>query len=231
LSILLYKSVAEQIKRKISEREWVNKMPSEPVLCELFHVSRITLRRAVQELCKEGLITKRHGLGMFIDADTYNPHQINAGKLYSENCKFHTIHVLRNIKPADEIAKTLRIKPNEKVVEVHRIAYFQEYPVSYITVRIPEKLYKVRFFEDMVGDSVFIPSLKKIGITITHTAVTIEPFILQEQQPLIMMEKGDLALSLRRIGYSEKEAPIFVINHIMNGKYSAKILKISTTHH
>lgn len=41
-------------------------LPPEPDLCERFGVSRVTLRRAVSELCAEGRLTRQQGRGTFV---------------------------------------------------------------------------------------------------------------------------------------------------------------------
>jgi DNA-binding GntR family transcriptional regulator len=41
-------------------------LPSEPELCEHYGVSRITLRRAVTELCAEGYLKRVHGKGTLV---------------------------------------------------------------------------------------------------------------------------------------------------------------------
>lgn len=42
------------------------RLPSEPELSEYFEVSRITIRRAVSELCEQGALIKRQGKGTFV---------------------------------------------------------------------------------------------------------------------------------------------------------------------
>ena len=44
------------------------RLPSEPDLAELHDVSRVTIRRALAELEREGLISRRPGAGTFITA-------------------------------------------------------------------------------------------------------------------------------------------------------------------
>jgi len=41
-------------------------LPTEQELCELFGVSRITVRRALADLADQGYITRRHGVGSFV---------------------------------------------------------------------------------------------------------------------------------------------------------------------
>lgn len=43
-----------------------DRVPAEPELCEAFRVSRITVRRAIDELEAEGLLTRRQGSGTFV---------------------------------------------------------------------------------------------------------------------------------------------------------------------
>ena len=63
-----YKWLAENLRELIQKqiRQGVNKLPTENLLCEKYHVSRQTIRQALALLEKEGLIEKRHGSGSYI---------------------------------------------------------------------------------------------------------------------------------------------------------------------
>jgi GntR family transcriptional regulator len=50
-----------------------SQIPTEPELCAAFDVSRITIRRAIDDLVSEGLVVRRQGSGTFI------PDQLAAG--------------------------------------------------------------------------------------------------------------------------------------------------------
>lgn len=65
----LYWLVAHDIMDKIASGEWKpgDRLPSERALCDLYHVSQITVRRALRELSHEGRVYSRHGLGWFVD--------------------------------------------------------------------------------------------------------------------------------------------------------------------
>lgn len=64
----LYQQVKEDIKTAIEQGKYKTKekIPSEPELSAEYSVSRITLRRAVEELCNEGYLIKRQGQGTFV---------------------------------------------------------------------------------------------------------------------------------------------------------------------
>lgn len=60
-----------QLRSMIEEHRFSNreKLPSEPVLCREFGVSRATVRKALEQLEKEGLITRVRGSGTYINKE------------------------------------------------------------------------------------------------------------------------------------------------------------------
>lgn len=65
----LYQQVMDDISNGIEAGRTKpgEKIPSESELSELYGVSRITVRRAIEELAKEGLLTKRQGKGTYVN--------------------------------------------------------------------------------------------------------------------------------------------------------------------
>lgn len=63
-----FATIKEYIYKKIESGEWPEYHPvsSENVLAETFSVSRMTARRALQELSEEGLVTRTRGSGTFV---------------------------------------------------------------------------------------------------------------------------------------------------------------------
>lgn len=65
----LYQQVLEDIKAAITAGVYLpgNRIPSEPELSELYSVSRVTVRRAIEELVGEGYLTRRQGKGTYVN--------------------------------------------------------------------------------------------------------------------------------------------------------------------
>ncbi|WP_042370290.1 GntR family transcriptional regulator, partial [Streptacidiphilus neutrinimicus] len=64
----LYKQVAAEMRRTIAAGEWQpgQRIPTEDQLCELYDVSRPTVRQAVASLRTEGLLDAQQGRGTFV---------------------------------------------------------------------------------------------------------------------------------------------------------------------
>jgi GntR family transcriptional regulator len=64
----LYDQIIKSFEANIQSGDWAvgDKLPSERELCELYSVSRITVRRAVAEAEREGLVERVHGVGNFV---------------------------------------------------------------------------------------------------------------------------------------------------------------------
>ncbi len=65
----LYQQVMDDIRQDIESGRYRpnQKIPSEAELSEMYSVSRITIRRAVEELSNEGYLTKRQGKGTYVN--------------------------------------------------------------------------------------------------------------------------------------------------------------------
>ena len=66
----LYRAIRDELARELSDGVYRpgDRMPSEAALCERFGASRITVAKAIQELQREGLVTRRPGSGTYVQA-------------------------------------------------------------------------------------------------------------------------------------------------------------------
>jgi DNA-binding transcriptional regulator YhcF (GntR family) len=72
-SIPYHYQLTKIIQNLISQEKWVkgDKLPSEREFCETFHISRITVRKALDSLETEGLIHTMKGVGTFVREKKY----------------------------------------------------------------------------------------------------------------------------------------------------------------
>jgi GntR family transcriptional regulator len=67
-----YRRVAEEVRARVLAGEYAagRVLPSEAVLSSEFGVSRVTVRKALEQLREEGLVDSRQGFGWFVAGDT-----------------------------------------------------------------------------------------------------------------------------------------------------------------
>lgn len=133
---------------KIEQQDYAEheKLPSEREFCEIYGLSRITVRQALQELALEGYIYKLHGKGTFVAPKTINQHLV---KLYSfteemkKMGKTPTTQVLEfNEVVADErLAMNMNLEPLDEVFQVIRLRLANDEPLMYEVSYLPKKVF------------------------------------------------------------------------------------------
>lgn len=142
----LYYQVEEDLRKKIERGDFKpgDLLPSERELIEIYDVSRLTIRRAVDALVEQGLLVKKQGKGTFILRPRIN-HRV--GSLYSSSEEFllnnYTVRTrvleCKKIKPDKEICEKLQIKDcdNAEIFYLERIRYANNTPAAYIKCYLP----------------------------------------------------------------------------------------------
>ena len=67
-NVPLYQQIYDDIKTLIKKGEYQSgdRIPSDPELSHTYSVSRITVRRAIGDLCTDGYLIKQQGRGTFV---------------------------------------------------------------------------------------------------------------------------------------------------------------------
>jgi GntR family transcriptional regulator len=147
----IYLVLLEQLR----EGHFANGLPSEHALSEQFNAGRVTVRRALEQLTAEGLITRTAGRGTWPTQGRSQPAGLDdrggGGRPTSvtgllENIVSATMRTSlkvidwRVIRATDIVAEVLRVPEGTKICKLVRTRSSKEGPISYVTTYAPEAL-------------------------------------------------------------------------------------------
>ena len=117
-----YSVIKQYICENIESGEWPQnaKVPSENELTQQFNVSRMTARRALQELTEQGILVRSQGAGTFVATFKSQSSLLEIRNISDEISERGHEHkakqlLLRSIAVTEELAILLNLKNNEHV--------------------------------------------------------------------------------------------------------------------
>jgi len=143
-----YVRIRELLRKSLQAGQFQigDQIPSETELAQTYAVSRMTARRAVNELAEEGLLVRQSGLGTFVCDPKY-------GRIGSRLTSFHeemqrqgyhpTSRVLSQTVDAatKDVAAKLQLNEGDKVIRIARLRYVDGKPVALQKAYIPYQLF------------------------------------------------------------------------------------------
>lgn len=136
-----------------------SKLPTEIELCQMYHVSRITIRSALKKLADAGYLERHSGRGTFV---TEAKVQKNLGKVigFTEMCvSQHMQPGAKTLKieltePTVQEQDYLQLKPGAQILLLQRLRSADCKPVILETVRFPES-FSFLFGTDLTNLSLY----------------------------------------------------------------------------
>ena len=197
VSVPLYQQIKEDIKAAIQSGKYKpkEKIPPEPALSEEYAVSRITVRRAIEELCSEGYLTKMQGRGTFVNTPRINRKFTGGNKVEvsSQPCRKLNLTpgarvVDRRIVPArhDE-QEFFGLGSDALLIYVERVRTADGQPIFLENLFLPYEDYKALLSMDLNDASMFETIVKVSGhgpANIAHRTVEVTRASLEQAQHL-----------------------------------------------
>ena len=144
LKIPLYHQIVQNITElvvtgRLSPGEM---MPPEWDLTNLYGVSRLTVRQAFEKLERDGLITRRHGIGTFIANPATTqlvPSRLGFTQKMQQIGKTPSSKVVsfKTLPAPEEVARNLHLEQDTPVIELSRIRYADSEPIMHETSYLP----------------------------------------------------------------------------------------------
>jgi GntR family phosphonate transport system transcriptional regulator len=135
--LTLWRQIADRLRAEIASgaSKPGAQLPTEAELSARFNVNRHTVRRALEELSRDGLVRVEQGRGTFIAEDVLD-YAVEARTRFSEWIRRHNkepsgkVLRLQETGADQRAASGLGIRPGARVVMLERIGYADERPVG-----------------------------------------------------------------------------------------------------
>lgn len=181
-----YHSIRDQILDLIDELEVGDALPPERVLAPRFEVSRMTLRRAIEELVRQGRLERRHGSGTFVAAPKIA--QGLAVTSFSEDMRQRGAVPSSRTLAVDEVlagaqlGRRLEISPGEKVTRVVRLRLADGAPMALETLHVPQSVVPELTGELLDNQSFYELLAAEHGVVLAQGRQTIEATVTDESE-------------------------------------------------
>ncbi|MEG0305549.1 MAG: GntR family transcriptional regulator, partial [Oscillospiraceae bacterium] len=170
IPVALYYQLKESIYKKIISQEWKpgSKIPTESAICAACGVSRITVRKALEELQNEGYLRKVQGRGTFIEKKAIEQ-KLSKFYSFSEELKQkglqeHAELISFACIPAENgLEKHLNLEPGTFVYCIERVRYIGDEAYAIEKSYIPQE-YAQALNGEMVRENGLYKSLNSCGI-------------------------------------------------------------------
>ena len=224
----LYHQIYILIRDKILSGAYPNGelIPTEKQLEHTFNVSRITVKRALDELAKEGLVTRQRGRGTMV---TYTaPVSSSFGDMDGLlgdmlNIALETkVQILEfnYAKASPQVTDALKLSPESLVQYARRIRTKDGTPFSYVTTYVPENIGR-SFKRNDLKNQPILALIEKTGVSINRARQTVTATLADGiTGPALNVGIGSPLLKVTRIVYDTDDRPVeYIIIYYWPGLY------------
>ena len=205
----LYHLLYSTMKEKILNGEFDDgaQMPTEHQLSSAFEVSRITAKRALDELAEEGLVERRRGKGTYV-THKYVPKPVSApltGMLESLEIMARDTQVklidFKRCAPKQDFEQAFALEAEEDVAYALRIRSSDKTPFAHLAswTRVANKNYNAKLLRSQSRLKLF----QKCGIKVDVVKQTISATLCTiGMAKLLDYDEGKPLITLTRYSYS-----------------------------
>lgn len=219
--IPLYIQLKEQLKSYIQANFVAGDMiPVESELETMFQVSRITVRKAIDELVDEQIVVKRQGRGTFVLAPKITQ---STNRLYTWTEEMESqgrrpetkqLEVLE-ISPSRKLMQQLQLSPKEKVVAIKRVRLANGEPIAIMINYLRSSIVPGFCEQGLQSESLYQDLDKRYGVRFHEADELVSARQATDLEALTLgMEPDSAVLHILRTSYMEDGSPGEIVHLI-----------------
>lgn len=212
----LYHQLKEILKSSIATGVWKanDLIPSENELAFVHDVAVGTVKKALAELAREGLIVRRQGKGTFVARPDF-------GRSFFRFFRFDLSQANEGVVPVSQVLfagptqpppraqEVLRLSMGEKTLQIKRLRAFNDFPLMYENIYLPERIFAGLDRIDISHELLYPIYDSKFNTPIIWADEFMEPCLAtSEVAAHLGISQGDPVIFLERIAYTFEDKPV-----------------------
>jgi GntR family transcriptional regulator len=213
---LLYSQVESVLAAEITDGSLKagDQLPTEDSLLARFEVSRITVRRAIQNLVSRGLVEILRGRGTFVAAPKITQELTELSGFVEDMQALGrkpTAHLIsKDIVIANEtVADQLALTKGERVVRIHRVRLADDIPMSFDETYLPLEIGKKIITNNLKTEPIFALLEQKYNIPLFEAEYKLEAVAATvDVSAALRVPQGSPIFLIERTSYSTGGRPV-----------------------
>ena len=213
---LLYSRVETVLASEIAEGDLKvgDQLPTEDSLIARFGVSRITVRRAIQNLVSRGLVEIRRGKGTFVAAPkiTQDLRELSGfvEDMHALGRKPTARVIGREIVTADAtVASQLALTRGQRVVRIRRVRLADGVPLSFDETYLPLEIGKKIITEDLKIEPIFSLLERRYNVPLIEAEYKLDAVAAErEVAAALKVKQRSPIFRIERTSYSTGSRPV-----------------------
>jgi len=212
----------EQVLELIETLQVGDAIPAERALSHDLGVSRLTLRAALDELVREGRLTRRRGSGTFVAEPKVAKGMTITS--FSDDMRLRGLTPgsrtleFRTIPAGARLGRILHVSPSQPVLSIKRLRLADGEPMAVELLHVPESLFSGLTARDLEESSFYDMMGSRYGIDIVGGTQTVEPTVTgEEESQLLGVPLHSPALLFERITHSAAGETVEYTSSIYRG--------------
>lgn len=208
-------------------------LPSEKSLTQAYGVSRVTVRKALEHLVEDGLVTKQQGRGTIVTFGTQKrssrqPVSGLLANLVAEGVKFEAKTLFWDIvMPSSFVYQKLNLPLGSQCYVIKRLRSLKNHPVTHVSIYLPEQVGQ-HIKKDGASNKLILQMLDDTPYAASRTEFTLSASLVDgEAADHLDLPVGTPVLRMLGMAYTKDNDVIYLQDSIFHPEHYEYSVKLS----
>lgn len=217
-----YEKIRDYVIKGIKTRNFTDAVPSENQLAETFGVSRMTARKAIDTVEREGFVERVPGKGTFVKKKQHYTTGFFRVRPFQKWADDLNVVLTSEVQEAQVVDPPLNVseqlETSEQLILIRRLWYFDQKPVRYEVRYLRPDMCAGILWEDLKNESIHSILMNKYKLQLTRISQSMEAITLSEETaPIFDEPPGYAVFHIKRTIYSFDD-PVTYVEYYMRGE-------------